>query len=108
VVHPGGLVNEVGGVRALCLGVDDNVKGTEPCGNQETSRPEAPGRFARASAGRPPSLHRPASADLTGCVLLTGTENRNVPRDDVAEVLLQSLLVPALKNRAVDLVSLQP
>ena len=35
----------------------------------------------------------------------TGTENRNVPRDDVAEVLLQSLLLPALKNRAVDLVS---
>jgi uncharacterized protein YbjT (DUF2867 family) len=60
VVHPGGLVNEEGGVRALCLGVDDNVK---------------------------------------------GTENRNVPRDDVAEVLLQSLLLPALKNRAVDLVS---
>uniref|UniRef100_A0A7S0DWH7 NAD(P)-binding domain-containing protein n=1 Tax=Phaeocystis antarctica TaxID=33657 RepID=A0A7S0DWH7_9EUKA len=60
VVHPGGLVNEAGGVRALCLGVDDNVK---------------------------------------------GTENRNVPREDVAEVLLQSLLLPALKNRAVDLVS---
>ena len=60
VVHPGGLVNEAGGVRALCLGVDDNV---------------------------------------------SGTENRNVPREDVAEVLLQALLVPALKNRAFDLVS---
>jgi uncharacterized protein YbjT (DUF2867 family) len=60
VVHPGGLVNEAGGVRALCLGVDDNV---------------------------------------------VGTDNRNVPRDDVAEVLLQALLVPALKNRAFDLVS---
>ena len=28
-----------------------------------------------------------------------------MPREDVAEVLLQSLLLPALKNRAVDLVS---
>ena len=26
VVHPGGLVNEEGGVRALCLGVDDVIK----------------------------------------------------------------------------------
>lgn len=60
VVHPGGLVNEAGGVRALCLGVDDSVP---------------------------------------------GTENRNVPREDVAEVLLQSLVEPALQNRAFDLVS---
>ena len=28
-----------------------------------------------------------------------------MPREDVAEVLVQSLLLPALKNRAVDLVS---
>lgn len=37
--------------------------------------------------------------------VVAGMENRNVPRDDVAEVLLQALLHPAYRNRSVDLVS---
>ena len=105
MVHPGGLVNEEGGVRALCLGVDDNVKGTALCGKPSHVE-DSPDRR---------SWWPPASADFfwpagrpwpsCSCCFRTGTENRNVPRDDVAEVLLQSLLLPALKNRAVDLVS---
>jgi hypothetical protein len=29
IVHPGGLLNEPGNERELCLGVDDTVQGTE-------------------------------------------------------------------------------
>ena len=28
IVHPGGLLNEAGGERELCLGVDDTIQGT--------------------------------------------------------------------------------
>jgi uncharacterized protein YbjT (DUF2867 family) len=35
---------------------------------------------------------------------VVGTENRNVPREDVAEVLLQALLHPAFRDRSIDLV----
>ena len=123
-MHPGGLVNEAGGVRALCLGVDDNVKGDESY--VEDGLPDSPDRAQGGLQPQPPasaSLSRPFLAGPRPCpcfpnptrtrtrtltltrVLDTGTENRNVPREDVAEVLLQSLLLPALKNRAVDLVS---
>mmetsp|Transcript_32280 Transcript_32280/g.96828 ORF Transcript_32280/g.96828 Transcript_32280/m.96828 type:complete len:213 (-) Transcript_32280:1744-2382(-) len=60
IVHPGGLVNEPGGERELCLGVDDEN---------------------------------------------TLTENNNVPRDDVAEVMVQALQHDEYKGRSFDLVS---
>lgn len=60
IVHPGGLLNEAGGVRELCLGVDDQV---------------------------------------------TLTDNRSVPREDVAEVMVQALLDDSYRGRSFDLVS---
>lgn len=60
IVHPGGLLNEVGGKRELCLGVDDKV----------------------------PS-----------------TTNNSIPREDVAQVLVQSLLNEKYRGRSFDLVS---
>eukprot|EP00591_Stephanopyxis_turris_P012512 CAMPEP_0195519950 /NCGR_PEP_ID=MMETSP0794_2-20130614/15825_1 /TAXON_ID=515487 /ORGANISM="Stephanopyxis turris, Strain CCMP 815" /LENGTH=297 /DNA_ID=CAMNT_0040649201 /DNA_START=49 /DNA_END=942 /DNA_ORIENTATION=- len=60
IVHPGGLLNEAGGVRELVIGVDDNMEGT-------------------------------------------GSDNRSIPREDVAEVLVQSLLCKGYRNRSFDL-----
>ena len=61
IVHPGGLLNEPGGKRELCLGVDDKN---------------------------------------------TLTDNNSVPREDVAEVMVQALLHKDIyQNRAFDLVS---
>lgn len=60
IVHPGGLLNEDGGKRELCLGVDDKN---------------------------------------------TLTDNNSVPREDVAEVLVQALLIDEYRGRSVDLVS---
>jgi len=60
IVHPGGLLNEPGGMRPLVVGVDDQ--------------------------------------------LMAGV-NRAVPREDVAEVLVQSLLHKNFENRSFDLVS---
>jgi len=59
IVHPGGLLNEPGGRRALVVGVDDRVP----------------------------------------------TEQRSIPREDVAEVLLQSLVQSDFQNRSFDLVA---
>jgi len=60
IVHPGGLLNEAGGVRELVVGVDDVVE---------------------------------------------GTDNRSVPREDVAAVLVAALLEPGYRFRSFDLVS---
>lgn len=60
IVHPGGLINEPGGERELCLGIDDKN-------------------------------------DLT--------ENNNVPREDVAEVMVQALQHDEYRGRSFDLVS---
>jgi len=60
VVHPGGLLNEAGGKRQLCIGVDDNRDKGE----------------------------------------------RSIPREDVAEVLVQALLIPAYKGRSFDIRSM--
>ena len=57
IVHPGGLLNEAGGVRELVVGVDDSQK---------------------------------------------GTDNRSIPRADVASVLVASLEYPAYQNRSFD------
>jgi uncharacterized protein YbjT (DUF2867 family) len=62
IVHPGGLLNEPGGKRELCLGVDDQN-----------------------------SL----------------TDNNSVPREDVAEVMVQALLNAEYRGRSFDLVSKQ-
>ncbi|CAE7395717.1 unnamed protein product [Symbiodinium necroappetens] len=59
IVHPGGLLNEPGGKRALVVGVDDKLP----------------------------------------------TESRSIPREDVAEVLLQSLLQSDYRDRSFDLVA---
>jgi uncharacterized protein YbjT (DUF2867 family) len=60
IIHPGGLLNEPGGLRELCLGVDDKN---------------------------------------------TLTENNSVPRQDVAEVMVQALLIKDYRFRAFDLLS---
>ncbi|KAJ1638806.1 hypothetical protein T492DRAFT_941063 [Pavlovales sp. CCMP2436] len=60
IVHPGGLLNEPGGKRELCVGVDDSI---------------------------------------------TGTANRSVPREDVAEVIVQAMLHAGFQKRSFDLVS---
>jgi len=60
IVHPGGLLNEPGGERELCLGVDDKV---------------------------------------------TLTDNNSVPREDVAELMVQALQNDEYKQRSIDLVS---
>jgi uncharacterized protein YbjT (DUF2867 family) len=60
IVHPGGLLNEPGGKRELCLGVDDKN---------------------------------------------TLTDNNTVPREDVAEVIVQALLNNDYRGRAFDLLS---
>ena len=57
VVHPGGLLNEAGGVREIVIDVDDDRSEGE----------------------------------------------RSIPREDVAEVLVQSLLVPGYRNRSFDI-----
>ena len=57
IVHPGGLVNEAGGLRELVAGVDDSQE---------------------------------------------GTTNRNIPRDDVAAVLVASLEHEAFARRSFD------
>ena len=57
IVHPGGLLNEAGGVRELVVGVDDSQ---------------------------------------------LGTDNRSIPRADVASVLVASLEYPAYQNRSFD------
>jgi uncharacterized protein YbjT (DUF2867 family) len=60
IIHPGGLLNEPGGQRELCLGVDDKN---------------------------------------------TLTDNNSVPRQDVAEVMVQALIHQGYRNRAFDLLS---
>ena len=57
IVHPGGLLNEPGGKRELCIGVDD-------------SRDEG---------------------------------ERSIPREDVAEVLVQALRIPSYRGRSFDI-----
>jgi len=57
IVHPGGLLDEAGGVRELVVGVDDSQM---------------------------------------------GTENRSIPRADVAELLVASLEHESYKNRSFD------
>ena len=57
IVHPGGLVNEPGGLRELVVGVDDSQE---------------------------------------------GTDNRNIPRDDVARVLVASLEQASFAKRSFD------
>lgn len=57
IVHPGGLLNEPGGKREICIGIDD-------------SRDEG---------------------------------ERSIPREDVAEVLVQALLVPEYRGRSFDI-----
>ena len=57
IVHPGGLLNEAGGKREICIGVDDNRDEGE----------------------------------------------RSIPREDVAEVLVQALLIPAYRGRSFDI-----
>lgn len=60
IVHPGGLLNEDGGKRELCLGVDDKN---------------------------------------------TLTDNNSIPREDVAELLVQALLNAEYRDRSFDVVS---
>lgn len=60
IVHPGGLLNEDGGKRELCMGVDDKN---------------------------------------------TFTDNNTIPREDVAEVLVQALLHTEYRGRSFDIVS---
>merc|ERR1719171_2658559 len=57
IVHPGGLLNEPGGKRELCIGVDDNRDEGE----------------------------------------------RSIPREDVAEVLVQALRIPGFRGRSFDI-----
>jgi len=57
IIHPGGLLNESGGLRELVVGVDDSQ---------------------------------------------AGTENRSIPRADVAELLTASLEHESFKNRSFD------
>lgn len=63
IVHPGGLLNEPGAERELCLGVDDKN---------------------------------------------TLTDNNSVPREDVAEVMVQALQNDEYRGRSFDLVSKPP
>jgi hypothetical protein len=56
-VHPGGLLNEDGGKREICIGVDDNRDEGE----------------------------------------------RSIPREDVAEVLVQAVLLPSYRGRSFDI-----
>jgi uncharacterized protein YbjT (DUF2867 family) len=60
IIHPGGLLNEQGGKRELCLGVDDKN---------------------------------------------TLTDNNSVPREDVANVMVQALLNEEYRGRSFDLLS---
>lgn len=57
IIHPGGLIDEAGGLRELVVGVDDSQ---------------------------------------------AGTENRSIPRADVAELLVASLEHESYKNRSFD------
>jgi len=57
IIHPGGLVDDKGGVREVVVGVDDRKE---------------------------------------------GTENRNIPRADVAELLVASLEHESFRNRSFD------
>lgn len=57
IVHPGGLLNEPGSKRELCIGVDDNRDEGE----------------------------------------------RSIPREDVAEVLVQALVIPQYRMRSFDI-----
>ena len=57
IVHPGGLLNEDGGKREICIGVDDNRDEGE----------------------------------------------RSIPREDVAEVLVQAVLLPSYRGRSFDI-----
>lgn len=60
----------------------------------------------QATKNRTDRLTAPIELHPAACV--PQGPNRTVPRDDVAEVCIQSLMHPAYANRAFDLASLPP
>ena len=111
ILHPGGLIDQEGGKRQLVLGVDDQLLQRKVSSADSVTR-WAGGRSRHRRAGRgvqQPCVDggRASPGAHPYCGLpLSRLQMRSIPRADVAELAVQSLLAPGAKNRSLDAITL--
>jgi uncharacterized protein YbjT (DUF2867 family) len=90
----------------IASGLDYTI--IHPGGLLPTHPPSAAGRLAAGGSGVPAGGERELLVGVDDSLLLLDPSHRSLPREDVAEVVVQALSTPSALNRSFDLASKPP